>query len=338
MKRVFVTGHLGYIGVQLVDLLKAHGHYVTGCDLNMFEGCACAFFTRPDQELFQDIRTLTASDLDGYDCVMHLAAISNDPMGDLNPQLTHSINYKGTLVLAQAAKAAGIPLFLFASSCSIYGKGARLDLSENDPVAPLTTYAASKIQAEEGLAELSSKSFQVGFLRSATAYGFSPMLRIDLVVNNLLACALALGEIRVTSDGSPWRPLIHCKDIAGAFLAWMANPPSEQALALNVGCKRDNYQVLDIVQKVQAHMPSTGVVFGGEASPDPRNYRVNFDLLSAKIPDFCCAYTLDQGIEELLQRYRQIGFGKQDFEDDRFVRLRRLKKRPLPGEPLVAAR
>ncbi len=325
MKRIFVTGHRGYVGVQLVDLLKVNGYQVTGCDLNLFEGCACTSFTLPDRELLRDIRSLTPFDLEGHDCVMHLAAISNDPMGELDPHLTREINHKGSLILAQAAKAAGVPLFLFASSCSIYGKHGQLPLTEKDPTAPLSVYAASKIQAEQDLTELSSEQFKVGFLRSATAYGFSPMLRIDLVVNNLLACALTTGEIRVQSDGSPWRPLIHCKDIARAFLAWLESPPQEPALALNIGCNQENYQVLEIVKKVQWHLPNTQVLFTGETGADPRNYQVNFTLLQQKLPHFQCVYSLDQALSELLQDYREHKFSLADFRGDRFVRLRRLR-------------
>ncbi len=326
-KRVFVTGHLGYIGAQLVDVLKAAGHYVTGCDINLFEECLCAPFTPADHHLIRDICTVAPRDLEGYDCVMHLAAISNDPMGELDAQITQKINYHGTVALAQAAKQAGVPLFLFASSCSIYGTADHVDIRETDATAPLTNYAASKIQSEEALISLSDERFQVGLLRNATAYGFSPRLRIDLVVNNLLASALAYGEMRVMSDGTPWRPLIHCRDIARAFLAWMDFPPKEIALALNIGSNSENYQVRDIVQKIQPHLPLAKVVFTGEIGADPRNYRVNFDLLQKKIPQFQCSYTLEQGIVELLEQFHHLGFSSQDFESGRFVRLQVLKRK-----------
>lgn len=327
MKKVFVTGHLGYIGVHVVDLLKKQGHHVTGCDLDLFEGCEWDPFTRPDRELISDIRTLSHHDLKGFDSIIHLAAISNDPMGDLDPEITYSINREGTIALAEAAKAAKVPQFLFASSCSIYGKGDTLDIDENGATAPLTPYAQSKIEAEKALQSLSDPSFKTVSLRNATAYGYSPMLRIDLVVNNLLACALARGDIRVMSDGSPWRPLIHCRDIARAFLAFLNNPPRQNALIVNVGANEENYQVKQVVEKVHARLPHTQVVFTGEVGKDPRNYRVNFDLLGEVLPEFKLEYTLDKGIEELFCKYKEKNFSLKDFEGDQFVRLRTLKHR-----------
>lgn len=325
--RVFVTGHLGYVGVHLVDLLKQEGHTVVGCDLNLFEGCACAPFTRPHLELFQDIRTVSSEVLEGIDCVIHLAALSNDPMGDLNPKITESINRDGTLLLAKAAKLAGVPLFLFASSCSIYGKGKKLDVDERGKTAPLTPYARSKIEAEEGLEALSDAKFKTVSLRSATAYGYSPMLRIDLVVNNLLACAAARGEIRVMSDGSSWRPLIHCRDIARAFVAFLERPPSDPATVVNVGSNRENYQVKSVAAKVRSRLPETKLLFTGEVGVDPRSYRVNFDRLSELLPKFELSYTLESGIDDLLAKYRELQFSAQEFDGDRFVRLRTLKNR-----------
>src|SRR5579862_5525647 len=239
--KVFVTGHRGYIGVHLVDLLKQHGHSVTGCDLNLFDGCEWEQFTRPDVERIEDIRTLTVRDLDGYDCVMHLAAISNDPMGDLNPEITYSINREGSLRLGKIAKEAGVPKFLFSSSCSIYGKGENLDLDEHSGLNPISAYARSKIETEEGLRKMADANFSPVFLRNATAYGSSPMLRIDLVANNLLGCAYARGDIRIHSDGSPWRPLIHCRDIARAFIAFLEAPRAAiHNQAVNIGAGPEN--------------------------------------------------------------------------------------------------
>ncbi len=230
MKKVLVTGHKGFIGVHLVDLLKQAGHHVTGCDLDLFAGCAWEPCVPPDRELIQDVRKLTQRDLEGYDCVMHLAALSNDPMGDLNPEITLSVNRDGSVHLAQIAKAAGVPRYLFSGSCSVYGAGAKLDLDESDPLNPLTAYARSKIETEARVAPLADDSFSPVFLRNATAYGHSPMLRIDLVVNNLLACAVAKGDIRIMSDGTPWRPLTHCRDIARAFVAMMDAPAARRCI------------------------------------------------------------------------------------------------------------
>ncbi len=222
--KIFATGHRGYIGSHLVDVLKQEGHTVIGCDVGLFVGCQWEPLVDPDRELVKDIRKVDARDLDGCDCVMHLAAISNDPMGELNAQLTFDINRDASIRLAEAAKQAGVPRFLFAGSCSIYGKGEKLDLDETDPLNPLTAYARSKIETEEAVSRLADASFSPVYLRNATAYGHSPMLRIDLVVNNLLASAMAYGEIRIQSDGSPWRPLIHCRDIARAFAAFAGRP------------------------------------------------------------------------------------------------------------------
>lgn len=326
MKKALVTGHRGYIGVHLVEILKKAGYHVTGCDLNLFKDCEWDPFMLPDRELLVDFRTLEEEDLKGIDCVMHLAAISNDPMGALDPEITSSINRDGTIALASKAKKAGVPLFLFASSCSIYGKGAELDIDESGETAPLTAYAASKIAAENALRNLSDEGFKTVSLRNATAYGYSPMLRIDLVVNNLLACALARGDIRVMSDGTPWRPLIHCYDIARAFVAFSQSPPKQNGLVVNVGANAENYQVKQVVDKVHALLPHTNIVYTGEVGADPRNYRVNFDLLKNVLPQFKLQYSLDTGIEELLRKYRQHHFTAEDFDGDRFVRLRTLKK------------
>ena len=223
--KIFVTGHRGYIGSHLVDVLKQEGHAVVGCDLKLFEGCNWEPMVDPDVELVKDVRAVEAGDLDGCDCVMHLAAISNDPMGDLDAQLTFDINRDASIRLAEMAKQAGVPRFLFAGSCSIYGKGEKLDLDEGDPLNPLTAYAKSKIETERGRLRAGRRDvLSPAYLRNATAYGHSPMLRIDLVVNNLLASAMAYGEIRIMSDGSPWRPLIHCRDIARAFAAFGPRP------------------------------------------------------------------------------------------------------------------
>jgi len=326
--KIFVTGHRGYIGSHLVDILKQEGHAVVGCDLKLFDGCNWEPMVAPDVDLAKDVRAVAAEDLDGCDCVMHLAAISNDPMGDLDPRITLDINRDASIRLAETAKRAGVPRFLFAGSCSIYGKGEKLDLDEGDPLNPLTVYAKSKIDTERAVSELADATFSPAYLRNATAYGHSPMLRIDLVVNNLLASALAYGEIRIQSDGSPWRPLIHCRDIARAFAAF-ARAPREAVhnQAINVGGNRENYQVRDVGDQVRRLIPTAEVVYSGEVGADPRNYRVNFDKLARHLPDFRLQYDLASGMEELHRKMVEHGFGKGDFEGDRFVRLRTLKGR-----------
>jgi nucleoside-diphosphate-sugar epimerase len=328
MKKVLVTGHLGYIGVHLVDVLKSAGHSVTGCDLGLFAGCEWEPFARPDRELIKDVGELTEQEIDGHDAICHLAAISNDPMGDLDPEVTLTINRDHSVDLARKAKRTGIERFLFSGSCSVYGGGEKLDLEETDALNPLTAYARSKIESEELIGELADDDFTPVFLRNATAYGDSPMLRVDLVVNNLLGSALSYGEIRIMSDGSPWRPLIHCRDIARAFAAFLeADQRVVHNQAVNVGGNAENYQVKDVGDLVQQLIPTATVTYTGEVGADPRNYRVRFDKLARLLPDFQLEYDLEHGMVELHRKMVEHGFGKADFEGDKFVRLRTLKNR-----------
>jgi nucleoside-diphosphate-sugar epimerase len=326
--RVLVTGHLGYIGCHLVDVLKQSGHHVTGCDLAIFQGCEWAPLVRPDVELIKDIGDLTERDLDQQDAICHLAAISNDPMGELNPEITLSTNRDKSIELARLAKLARIPRFLFSGSCSVYGAGEQGDLTEDAPLKPVSCYARSKIEAESAILDSADEHFTAISLRNATAYGLSPMLRIDLVANNLLASALAYNEVRIQSDGTPWRPLIHCRDIARAFVAFVEAPRSRvQGAVVNVGANGENYQVREVADAVHQLVPSARITYTGEAGNDPRNYRVSFDRLTALLPDFRLDYDLARGVEELHKSMSKHGFSKADFEGDRFVRLRTLKNR-----------
>lgn len=326
--RIFVTGHRGYIGVHLVDVLHQAGHEVTGCDLDLFAGCEWKEYGRADRELIKDVRRVTLDDLAGHDCVMHLAAISNDPMGDLDPSLTQAVNCDGSVHVARLAKEAGVSRFMFASSCSVYGKLGDAVLDERAPLDPLSEYARSKIEAESQIGGLADSNFSPTFLRNATAYGHSPMLRVDLVANNLLAAAHATGEIRIMSDGSPWRPLIHCRDIARAFLAALeASRERLHNVAVNVGADDANYQVRDIAEAVRHLVPDADIRYTGEVGTDPRSYRVSFALLQRVLPGFELAYTLEAGLEELDGEMRIRGFGLSEFEGPRFVRLRSLRPR-----------
>lgn len=325
---ILVTGYNGYIGTHLVKLLKEAGHKVTGCDVNLFEGCEWDPYVKPDKELIKDIRSLTVKDLEGIDCVMHLAALSNDPMGDIDQNLTYKINRDGSINLAKLAKKAGVGGFLFSSSCSIYGKADKPDMNENDPTVPLTAYAVSKIESEKEISRMADSHFSPSFLRNATAYGYSPMLRIDLVVNNLLACAVARGDIRIMSDGSPWRPLVHCKDIARAFVAFLHAPKEKvHNKIINIGGNKENYQVKDVADKVKHLVRKANIVYTGEVGNDSRDYKVNFDLLNKTLPDFKLEYNLDSGMEELYKKYVDKKFSLEDFDGSKFVRLRTLKNR-----------
>jgi len=326
--KVLVTGHNGYIGAHLVPLLQEKGHFVIGNDIDLFEGCEWEPLAKPDLELKKDLRQLTEEDLKGVDCVMHLAAISNDPMGDLNPQITYDINRDGSIRLASLAKKAGVSRFLFSSSCSIYGKSDKPYMVESDPTVPLTAYAISKIETEKAVSAMADNNFSPAFLRNATAYGHSAMLRIDLVVNNLLACAVARGDIRIMSDGSPWRPLVHCKDIARAFIAFLEAPKEViHNQIVNIGGNKENFQVKDVGDLVKKLVPTASVVYTGEVGSDSRDYKVNFDYLSKLLPDFQLEYTLEKGMEELFFKYKEHAFSQADFEGEQFVRLRTLKNR-----------
>ena len=325
---ILVTGHNGYIGPHLIEILNQNGHTVTGVDLNIFVNTAWEKLPRPHKELIKDYRLLTHEEIVGHDCVIHLAAISNDPMGDLVEELTYANNRKGSIDLAIKSKNAGVKRFLFSGSCSVYGKGETLDLDENSNLNPITAYARSKIDTEIAISKIADDKFSPVFLRNSTAYGYSPNLRIDLVVNNLLACAFANGNIQIKSDGSPWRPLIHCKDIARAFAAFVDSPErTGHNMAINIGGNNENYQVKHVADYVQSLVPNATIVYTNEIGEDPRDYRVNFDLLKSILPDFKLEYTLELGMKELFLKYKEHNFSKDDFDGDSFVRLRILKNK-----------
>jgi nucleoside-diphosphate-sugar epimerase len=324
--RVLLTGHLGYIGSHLTDILVENGHFVRGIDLNYFEDSRFAPLRPASESIVGDFTTLTERDLEGFDAVMHLGAICNDPMGSFAPELTLRTNQRGTIELARRAQAAGVPRFLISSSCSIYGKTGNRILDETDAVEPLTVYAQSKIESERRVAELADRTFSPVYLRNATAYGSSPRLRLDLVVNDLTSRAFATGELRIHSDGSPWRPFVHCRDIARAFLH-IAEAPRETVhnQAFNVGLDAENHQVRDIVDLVLQAVPGSGVVYTGEDAADARDYKVSFAKFAAAFPDFRFEYTVESGIEELLRDFRRYGMTADMIQGPRFSRLRTLE-------------
>ena len=325
--KVLVTGHLGYIGPHVVELLLEQGHYVKGIDLNVFEGSSFTSLTLPDENLIDDISNMTESDLEGFDAVIHLAGISNDPLGAFAPELTWRVNLEGTVRLAELAKRAGVPRFLFSSSCSIYGKSGDKVITELDNIAPVTDYGHTKIEVERRLSQLADRSFSPTYLRNATAYGISPRLRLDLVLNNLCAWAYATGDIRIVSDGTPWRPLVHCRDIARTFVHLVQAPRDKvHDEAFNVGSNEENFQVRDLVDVVLQTVPGSRAVYTGQGSEDSRDYRVDFTKLATTFPDFSMRYTVRTGAAELIEAFDRHGLTEEQINGPQFVRLRSLKE------------
>lgn len=326
--RVLVTGHLGYIGPHLVELLREEGHFVTGVDLNLFEDSSIYRHVLPQENRIMDVFQLKPKDLTGFDAVMHLAAISNDAMGVLNPELTWRINYEGTLHVAECAKLAGVPRFILSSSCSVYGKSDDKPIDENGQTAPISVYAETKIKSEAALSELADSSFSPVYLRNATAYGTSPRLRLDLVLNNLLASAYTSGVIKVLTDGSPWRPLIHCRDIARAFVYFLKAPTElVHNEAFNIGSTVETYQVRDVANLVKQLMPKCDLSFAEGATSDPRDYKVDFTKLNSTFPDFQLEYDLEAGARELYDHFFRYNVPGDCLTSDRFIRIKTLKRK-----------
>jgi nucleoside-diphosphate-sugar epimerase len=325
--RVLVVGDRGYIGAVLVPFLRAAGHAVDGLDLGLYEGCDLGPVEDIGVRLPHDIRDARPGQLAGYDAVVCLAALSNDPLGALNPDATYSVNLDGTVHLARAAKQAGIDRFLFASSCSLYGAAGSGAVAEDADMFPVTPYGETKVLAERELSLLADDAFSPTYLRNATAYGASPRLRLDIVVNNLTAVAMTTGEVRLESDGSPWRPLVHIEDISRAFLAALeADRELVHDQAFNVGRPEDNVQIRDIAELVRDAVPGSKVSFADGAGPDRRSYRVDFSKLHETFPDLKLRWSVRDGVEELRAAYAEYGLTHDDFMSSRFVRLRRIQE------------
>jgi len=320
--KVLVTGHRGYIGVEMVSVLSKAGHEVVGLDTGFFNGCD--FRAAPDEvpELVVDLRDVTEEQLKGFDAVAHLGALSNDPLGNINPDLTYDINLHASVRLARAAKAAGVRRFLFSSSCSLYGAGGEGFLDESAAFNPQTPYGESKIRVEQELTSLADGSFSPVYLRNATAYGVSRRLRADIVVNNLVGHAITTGKVLLQSDGSPWRPLVHLRDIIQAFERCLVAPIDViHDQAFNVGKTTENFRIRDVANAVAEVVPNCEVAFAAGASADNRDYRVDFTKIETKLPGFKAQWTLRAGIEELYQAYKAGGMTKELWLGARYYSL-----------------
>jgi nucleoside-diphosphate-sugar epimerase len=328
--RVLVTGHNGYIGSVMVDVLVRAGHEVVGLDTYLFEECTLGSERAQVPAIRADVRHLEASQLAGFDAVIHLAALSNDPLSNLNPQLTYDINHLASVQLARLAREAGVERYLFASSCSLYGVAANDGLlTEQAAFNPITPYGESKVLVERDVCKLATDRFSPVFLRNATAYGMSPRLRADVVVNSLVGYAVTTGEVFIQSDGTPWRPLVHVEDISRAFLAVLEAPRELiHNRAFNVGRSQENYRISEIADMVLEIVPGSRVRYAQDGGPDPRCYRVNCDEIARTLPSFQPRWTVRDGVRELYEAYRQNGLTLENFEGpkSKYLRIKHLQR------------
>lgn len=346
--RILVTGHLGYIGTVLTPMLLAEGHEVVGLDSDLYRRCTFQERIAQVPAIRKDLRDISASELKGFDAVLHLAALSNDPLGNLNPGLTEEINWKASVRLAELAKASGVRRFVFSSSCSTYGKAGDEFLNESAEFHPVTPYGQTKVYVERDVATLASANFIPTYLRNATAYGISPRLRFDLVLNNLVAYAMATGQVLIKSDGTPWRPLVHIADISRAFISVLKTP--EELVynqAFNIGQTSENHRVSDLAEIVARTVPNCKVEYAPGGSPDLRCYRVNCDKAANTLVDFRPQWTAVTGAVELYETFKKVGVKVEDFEGPKFQRIAHIRKllaeglldgslRPVPSVKQVA--
>ena len=326
--KVLLTGHEGYIGAVMIAVLRDGGHEVVGLDSGLFTACSFGDYQSPIASLGRDIRDVRSSDLEGFDAVIHLAAISNDPLGNLNPDCTYEINHRASVQLAEAAKRAGVSRYLYSSSCSVYGASNSDEvLDESASFSPVTPYAESKVLVEGDVRVMASDEFSPTFLRNATVYGVSPRLRGDLVVNNLVGWAFTSGTIHMKSDGTPWRPLVHVEDVCHAFRCVLEAPRAAvHNEAFNVGRNDQNFRIMEVAEIVHEIVPDTEITFADEAGPDPRCYRVDFSKIERHLPGYNPTWTVKRGAEQLLEAYSRIGLTREELEGTRYMRVGQIMK------------
>ncbi len=331
--RVLLTGHRGYIGAVIAPMFVAAGHEVVGLDSALFDGCNFGDFEAAQPEVIKDLRDLQKSDLEGFDAVVHLAALCNDPLGALNPDLTDDINHRASVQLARLAKEAGVVRFLFSSSCSTYGASGDRLLDESADFNPVTAYGRSKVEVERDVAALADDRFSPTFLRNATAYGASPRLRLDIVLNELVAAALTTGRIFMRSDGTPWRPMVHVEDIGSAFLAILEAPRERiHNEAFNIGATSENFQMRELAEIVRDTVPGSVIEYAKDAGPDKRCYRVDFSKVRKYLPAFETRWNARMGAEQLYRELRANGFTAADLTSGRYTRLGHIHRLLKAGE------